>query len=260
MLLTPFCLTLTCLQVVPDRSHFFRYASLSLSCRGPPGWRVKRATAGGGVRPCSSGWGSSSSASACTIRHAYPTDTGLYWCESPAGQRSNHVNITVTDRPLLLESPALPVGEGAPVTLRCRAQPNASLAGYRFQKDGVPVGGGGGGGELAIPSLSRSHQGLYSCSAPGGGQSLGSWLAVAEQQKATNSDSAEEEKEPSSPPAPAEAPESFSRLRLVCHLVVGVPYLLSTILLGLVCRDRMKAAQEVKGQRGGARVVMETVV
>ncbi|KAM9717614.1 low affinity immunoglobulin gamma Fc region receptor II-b-like isoform 4-T4 [Menidia menidia] len=239
MLLTPFCLTLTCLQVVPDRSHFFRYASLSLSCRGPPGWRVKRATAGGGVRPCSSGWGSSSSASACTIRHAYPTDTGLYWCESPAGQRSNHVNITVTDRPLLLESPALPVGEGAPVTLRCRAQPNASLAGYRFQKDGVPVGGGGGGGELAIPSLSRSHQGLYSCSAPGGGQSLGSWLAVA---------------------APAEAPESFSRLRLVCHLVVGVPYLLSTILLGLVCRDRMKAAQEVKGQRGGARVVMETVV
>ncbi|CAG5881129.1 unnamed protein product, partial [Menidia menidia] len=70
------------------------------------------------------------------------------------------------------------------------------------------------------------------------------------QQKATNSDSAEEENGPSSPPAsvfppssaPAEAPESFSRLRLVCHLVVGVPYLLSTILLGLVCRDRMKGA------------------
>lgn len=44
---------------------------------------------------------------------------------------------------------------------------------------------------------------------------------------------------PSSSAPPADS-ESISVFRLVVHLVVGMPYLLSTVLLGLICRDRKK--------------------
>lgn len=36
------------------------------------------------------------------------------------------------------------------------------------------------------------------------------------------------------------APCSFSVLRLVFHLLVGMPYLVSTVLLGLIYRDRRR--------------------
>lgn len=88
-----------CLRVSPDRSQFFRYDSISLSCEhqlNSTGWRVKRKTTVGGVRPCSSGWGSTSSSSTCIIGNTYPTDSGVYWCESEDGERSNSVNITIT--------------------------------------------------------------------------------------------------------------------------------------------------------------------
>lgn len=88
-----------CLQVSPDRSQFFRYDSIALSCEDPlnsTGWKVKRRTSDSGVRPCSSGWGFTSSASTCTIANTYPTDTGVYWCESDGGKRTHEVNITIT--------------------------------------------------------------------------------------------------------------------------------------------------------------------
>lgn len=88
-----------CLQVSPDRSQYFRYDTVSLSCEdqlNSTGWKVKRRTEEGGIRPCSSSWGTSSSASTCIIRNIYPSDTGVYWCESEDGERSNAVNITVS--------------------------------------------------------------------------------------------------------------------------------------------------------------------
>lgn len=88
-----------CLRVSPDRSQFFRYDSVSLNCSSQvnaSGWRVKRRTPGGGVRPCTSGWGSAFSGSTCTIRKTYPSDSGEYWCQSTDGEKSNGVNITVT--------------------------------------------------------------------------------------------------------------------------------------------------------------------
>ncbi len=93
----PLCVA--CLRVSPDRSQFFRYNSISLSCEDQlksTGWKVKRNTSGGGVRACSSGWGSISSGSTCIIRNIYPPDSGVYWCESEDGERSNGVNITIT--------------------------------------------------------------------------------------------------------------------------------------------------------------------
>ncbi|XP_070785868.1 Fc receptor-like protein 5 [Enoplosus armatus] len=232
MQLTPFCLVLcessyaACLRVSPDRSQFFRYDSISLSCEDPlnsTGWKVKRKTSEGGVRPCSSGWGSSSSGSTCIIGNTYPSDSGLYWCESVDGERSNAVNITITDRTVVLESPALPVSEGAAVTLRCKPETHSSDHMFNFYKYGRCIGSSSTG-EMTIHSASKSDVGLYKCSIPGGGESVGSWLAVEAALPSS-----------SSPPA-----ASVSLSRLMCHLVVGTPYLLSTILLGLIYRDRKR--------------------
>ncbi|GLD68110.1 low affinity immunoglobulin gamma Fc region receptor II-like isoform X3 [Lates japonicus] len=99
MQLTPFCLMLSCLRVSPNRSQFFRYDTITLTCEdqsNSTSWKVKRETPAGGVRPCSSGWGSASSGSTCIIGSTYPSDSGVYWCESVDGEQSNGVNITIT--------------------------------------------------------------------------------------------------------------------------------------------------------------------
>ncbi|KAM7376925.1 hypothetical protein PAMA_013620 [Pampus argenteus] len=241
MHLTPLCLMLfvsflfsssllstlpaACLQVNPDRSQFFRYDSISLTCKdqlNSTGWKVKRNTSEGGVTACSFGWGFISSGSTCVIGNIYPSDTGVYWCESADGEQSNNINITVTDRTVLLESPAGPVFEGAAVILRCKPERTSSDHMFTFYKDGRPVGSSSTG-ETSIRRVSKSDEGLYTCSVAPGVESIGSWLAV------------EDSLTPSSS-APAAAWCSVSRL--VCHLLVGTPYLLSTILLGLIYRDR----------------------
>ncbi|KAM8898244.1 uncharacterized protein AB9W97_009247 isoform 2-T3 [Spinachia spinachia] len=193
MLLTPFCLLLPCLQVVPDRSQFFRYSSISLRCTdqwNSPGWTVKRKTSAGGVRPCTFGWGAASSGSSCVIRNTYPSDTGGYWCESSDGNRSNVVHITITDRAVLLESPALPVSVGAAVTLRCVAQATSPTRTFHFHKDGRLVASSSAG-ILTLPRASRSDRGLYACSVPRGGQSLGSWLEVQGERTSGSTDTSQ---------------------------------------------------------------------
>ncbi|XP_044198131.1 Fc receptor-like protein 5 isoform X1 [Thunnus albacares] len=262
MQLTPFCLMMfslsfipsssipaAYLQVSPDRSQFFRYNTVSLSCEdqlNSTGWKVKRKTLDGGVRTCSSGWGFTSSGSICIIRNIYPTDTGVYWCESPDGEQSSSVNITTTDRTVILESPAMPVSEGAAVILGCKdeSSPNPK---FIFYKDGRPIGKSSTG-EMTIQHVSKTDEGLYMCSSSSGVESIGSWLAV-------------EASLPPSSPAPDAASCSVSVSRLVCHLGVGIPYLLSTILLGLMYRDRNRAAARPEPDRRGSNdIIMEIVV
>lgn len=83
-----------CLRLSPDRSQFFRYDSLLLSCESQntstSGWKVQKKTSEGRVRPCPT------TDSTCVIRNAYPIDSGVYFCQSEGGQISNGVNITVT--------------------------------------------------------------------------------------------------------------------------------------------------------------------
>ncbi|KAM6894157.1 uncharacterized protein PEZ65_021833 [Lycodopsis pacificus] len=251
MLLTPFCLVLSCLQVVPDRSQFYRYNSISLSCEdqlNATGWKVKRRTPEGGVRPCTSGWGTTSSGSACVISNTYPSDTGVYWCESADGNRSrsNSINITITDSTVLLESPALPVSEGAAMTLRCKAETGSPSHTFDFLKDGRVVRSSATG-EMTVHRASKADEGLYVCSIPGFGKSLGSWVNV------------EGSLAPSSSTPPA-ASRSVSVTRLMVHVLVGTPYLLSTILLALIYRDRSRAARTVAERSGSNNVVMEVVV
>uniref|UniRef100_A0A671TMV9 Ig-like domain-containing protein n=1 Tax=Sparus aurata TaxID=8175 RepID=A0A671TMV9_SPAAU len=91
------------LSIHPDRSQFFRYERISLSCTS---------------QPCKGGFGDPRD-SVCTIRNADPSDTGVYWCESEQGECSKPINITVAEDDVILESPSHPVTEGDTVTLRC---------------------------------------------------------------------------------------------------------------------------------------------
>ncbi|XP_030266402.1 Fc receptor-like protein 5 isoform X1 [Sparus aurata] len=246
MELTPFCLTLFCLRMNPDKSQFYRYDNIILTCQdhwNTTGWTVRRKTPEGGVRTCSSSWGSlsSSSSSSCTVGNIYPTDSGVYWCESADGKTSNAVNITITDRLVLLESPGLPVLEGATVTLRCRAETNSSGLRFDFFKDGLAVSINSTG-EMIIHSASKSDEGLYKCSIHEGEESLSNWLAVG-----------------ASRPPPPSSEASSSNSRLICHLVVGTPYLLSTVLLGLIYRDRKRGQQAaLTGVLSGVQLNIET--
>ena len=64
---------------------------------------------------------------------------------------------------MILESPALPVTEGDSVTLRCRYQGTPSDLTADFYKDGSLVRTETTG-EMTIPAVSRSDEGLYKCS------------------------------------------------------------------------------------------------
>ncbi|XP_059210482.1 uncharacterized protein LOC131989306 [Centropristis striata] len=256
----------TSLTVSPDRSQFFKYESLSLSCDGDTessAWKVKAKTVRG-VSECGRDWGDLK-ASTCIINGAFSWNTGEYWCESTSGETSPAANITITgkftspstgesnqtlilplentlnnsalwfffcflkillhfkDSNVILESPVFPVPEGEPVTLRCTAQSNSSnLRTSTFLKDRAAVGAAVTG-QITIPAVSKSDEGFYMC-VRDVGASAESWLAVRQ--------NTEENNGPGSPP--------LSASRLACHLVVGTPYLLSTVLLGLIHRDRAR--------------------
>ena len=85
------------LTVSPDRSQFFKYESLSLSCednRTSSRWTVKAKTIRG-VSECGRDWGFQQG-STCTINEAYSWNSGVYWCESTSGETSPAANISVT--------------------------------------------------------------------------------------------------------------------------------------------------------------------
>ncbi|XP_055370061.1 uncharacterized protein LOC129602938 isoform X1 [Betta splendens] len=140
------------LSLRPDRSLFFWYEEIILSCSAPGGrsdWSVRRNTSKQTVQRCQLGW-AVPSGSTCTIEDSDPSDTGVYWCESASGNRSNSVNITVTDF-------------------------SAS-----FYKDGVFIGTEDKGKKL-LRSVSTSDEGFYQCEHPSQGKSPQSWLRVRSQ-------------------------------------------------------------------------------
>lgn len=86
-------------------------------------------------------------------------------------------HLSVEDRPVILESPALPVSDGATVILRCKTKKNSSRHSFHFYKDGRSIFNGSTA-EMTIHRASKSDEGLYRCITAGGGESEGSWLAV----------------------------------------------------------------------------------
>ncbi|XP_038839698.1 Fc receptor-like protein 5, partial [Salvelinus namaycush] len=167
------------LSVSPDRSQFFKYESVSLSCEvqgNSAGWRVMRNAERGKLSECVTDWGKQQESSCIVL--LIPSDSGVYWCESGSGEHSNAVNITVHDGAVILESPALPVTEGVSVTLRCRYQGTPSNLTADFYKDGSLIRNETTG-EMTIPAVSKSDEGLYKCT-NSEGESPESWMTVTE--------------------------------------------------------------------------------
>ncbi|KAL0970735.1 hypothetical protein UPYG_G00246540 [Umbra pygmaea] len=192
MELTPLCITippiywtllmLSCgldlgdafLIISPDRSQFFYDESVTLSCVF--GWRMKRYTLNEGTLECGNNWGKPKG-SICTISSIRPKDNGHYWCESGSGEQGYVVNITVHDGPVILESPTLPVTEGHSVTLRCRYKRIPFDLTADFYKDGSLINNEPTG-EMTIPDVTKSDEGLYCCKHSELGKSPDRWITV----------------------------------------------------------------------------------
>ncbi|XP_071382016.1 sialoadhesin-like isoform X1 [Centroberyx affinis] len=203
------------LTVTPGRSQLFEYERLSLSCEEQIGWRVRRSgPTGGRLSACGDDWGSPT-ASGCSLLTTKRSDSATYWCESATGQRSTSANITVHDGAVILQSPVLPVMEGAAVTLNCTTKTPSNLP-AGFYKDGSLIRTESTG-QMTIHHVSKSDEGLYKCHISGPGESPPSWLAVRAPPPAAA---------PPPPPAPL-----LSTDRLVRHLVVFCPYCISTLLM-----------------------------
>ncbi|XP_026019186.1 high affinity immunoglobulin gamma Fc receptor I-like [Astatotilapia calliptera] len=165
-------------QVAPNRQQFFELESITISCEGLNGlngWRVMKKI-NGDVRTCASSW--ETSTGPCNIINAYPsTDSGEYWCEYGGKQKSNTVNITVADGPVILESPVYPVMEGENVSLYCRKKhANCSFT-AKFYKNGASIRSSSTG-NITTPTASKSDEGLYKCSIADTGESPESWLNI----------------------------------------------------------------------------------
>ncbi|XP_072233007.1 low affinity immunoglobulin gamma Fc region receptor II-like [Leuresthes tenuis] len=168
------------LTVSPSSSQLFEGDSVTLSCeeddRNSAGWTLRRNTSTGTRTQCGSGWGRPAGSS-CKISYTYTVDSGVYWCESREGAASNSISLTVTGGSVILQSPVLPVMEGDDVTLSCRTEtppPNLPAA---FYKDGSFIRAEPTG-HMTLHPVTRSDEGLYSCTISSHGESPPSWLSV----------------------------------------------------------------------------------
>ncbi|XP_031706510.1 low affinity immunoglobulin gamma Fc region receptor II-like [Anarrhichthys ocellatus] len=178
---TTLCIIVASLRLVPNRSQFFQYESVALSCVDSghfSEWRVKRNTSMHKNEECMN-WGKRNEFQSF-IDDLHTLDTGVYWCEFGAGECSDAVNITVTAGFVILKSPVHPVQEGESVTLHCITKTTSSSnLTAEFYKDDVLVGSSSTG-NVTIHSVLKSDEGLYKCHIFGAGESGDSWLAVRE--------------------------------------------------------------------------------
>ncbi|KAM8747461.1 Fc receptor-like protein 5 [Acanthopagrus schlegelii] len=211
------------LSIHPDRSQFFRYEHISLSCAvlgNSTGWTLRRTTAYETSQPCKGGFGDPRD-SVCTIRKVHPFDSGMYWCESEQRECSKPINITVAEGVVILEGPAHPVAEGDTVTLRCSyrersAKTSTSDFSAAFFKDGLFIGTEPSG-KMILSSMSKHHEGFYKCEHPLKGQSEQSWLSVADQPSNV-----------SPPPPPPPPLHQHLPLMLVCIILL---FIICTVIL-----------------------------
>ncbi|CAI5684622.1 low affinity immunoglobulin gamma Fc region receptor III isoform X1 [Oreochromis niloticus] len=258
------------LTVSPSSSQLFEGDRLSLSCEGEDsaaGWTVKRNTPKRQRSRCGDGWGKQVGSS-CTITYIFKRDSGVYWCECREGITSNTVNITVTGGPVILQSPVLPVMEGETITLLCKAKSTHSNLPAAFYKDGSVIRTESTG-HMTIPDVSMSDEGLYKCHISHHGESPPSWITVTGKPTTTAPPSTLSPPSTStllsvstlmttpiqstamaSPSATAlptdSAPPTVSIhlslvLRVVCHLVVFCPYVITTVLMVSLYRQRPSA-------------------
>ncbi|CAI5660759.1 unnamed protein product [Oreochromis niloticus] len=126
--------------------------------------------------------------------------------------------------------------EGDDVTLLCKTKTTPSNLPAAFYKDGSLIRNETTG-HMTIQHVSRSDEGLYKCDISGHGESPSSWITVTEKPTTTP------------PPttttirtAPELTADSSLQLafRIVLHLVVLCPYLISTLLMMSLYQCRAK--------------------
>ncbi|XP_074479815.1 uncharacterized protein LOC141760685 isoform X1 [Sebastes fasciatus] len=207
----------------------FEGQSVSLSCEEDDvsaGWTLRRNITDETRTQCGAGWGKPAGSS-CSISYMFAWHSGVYWCESREGATSNTITITVTDGPVILQSPVLPVMEGDDVTLLCRTK-TSSILSAAFYKDGALIRTEPAG-HMTLHHVSRSDEGLYKCLISSD-ESPPSWLTVTGRPTITAPPT-------STAPPPASDPLHLV-IRLVCHLVVFCPYCISTFIMVSLYRHR----------------------
>ncbi|XP_054913496.1 uncharacterized protein LOC129377522 [Poeciliopsis prolifica] len=241
------------LIIRPDLQQFFSGQSVSLSCEDgqtADGWTVKR-TKGTLTETC----GASGSDfgvfkdSSCVL-DLLSSYTGVYWCETSAGQSSDHINITVTQKEnttLILEIPALPVVKGSNVTLHCRHKDGSSRAAYFYRNSHI-IEDGVKSQKAIIHRVQQSDEGSYWCSTDTSGSSRHSYMRVRDPAvpqpssypMTASTSSADDANHTASSPSPP-----VSLVHLLRHLLVICPYCVCSILLASICCSRGSGNQAV---------------
>ncbi|XP_027143440.1 uncharacterized protein LOC104939334 isoform X1 [Larimichthys crocea] len=225
---TSLCLIISAtLSISPDKSQFFRYDRINLTCASPEnsiGWTLRRNVSSKALFPCKGD---------CILDDVYPTDTDWYWCQSEDGKCSNVVSINVTAGAVILESPALPVTEGDKVTLHCRykeryAKNSTSDFPAKFFRGGVFVGIEPTGKKI-LPAVSKYDEGSYMCQHPMKGKSPESRLVVRAKPR-------RDLLLPSPPPPPPPF-----MLELVCIILLTIIYAFIIIMGIYTCRRWARA-------------------
>ncbi|XP_032437903.1 Fc receptor-like protein 4 [Xiphophorus hellerii] len=227
------------LTVTPDRSQFFQHDRITLTCvTNSSGWKVMRTIANKVTEECKRGWGIPTE-SACNIKDAYPIDTGEYWCESNRGERSNKVNLTISDINVILESPSYPVFEGQTVTLGCSYKKDkdddTSTSDFEaeFYRNDLFIGKKKPG-----KMIIEAKEGFYKCLHSSERQSLKSWLAVTDRVPPTEMYS-------SPPPSPPSEP-GVPWIRVISGSVLFILYNIILILCVNTYRKWARAKTDMK--------------
>ncbi|XP_030608885.1 uncharacterized protein LOC115796663 [Archocentrus centrarchus] len=219
------------MKVQPNCQQFFTGQCVHLSCEeeeeegNSTGWTLKRISVEQ-TETCGAAEGFGRiNGSTCIVSDLSPrADRGVYWCEHQSGQKSLQVTLTVSDRPFIMEIPALPVMEGSDVTLLCRSKNGSPIPAhfFKFGRHGAPIQAAPEG-EFVIKKVRQSDEGFYWCST-GQNTSPSSRLNVVASSSTTSS--------------PTLLPAPFP-VRLFCHLVVIIPYCIVTgLMVCIYCSRR----------------------
>lgn len=234
------------LTVRPSSSQVFIRRSVSLRCEGgdgSDGWTLRRNTSTESRTQCGVDWGRAAGPT-CKISLTVTWDSGVYWCESREGETSHTISLRVSDKPVILQTPVLPVKTGENTTLYCKTRTSEELP-ADFYKDGVllrsePVG------HMTINHFSASDEGSYTCHIVGHGKSLPSWISVSGGVKSTPALTSMAPPRNTAPFTSTVLPLVWTVPRLVFqllrHMVVFSPYVVCTFLVVSIygCRPEGK--------------------